>query len=62
MQELSGQVSRRPLFCTHGSDVTSQVLSEEKMAGVCSSRDWGGKAGIFLGLGVFLSKGNTGEC
>lgn len=41
--------------------MTSRVLSEEKMAGVCSNRDWGGKAGIFLGLGVFLGKGNTGE-
>jgi hypothetical protein len=31
------------------------------MAAACSNRDWGGKAGIFLGLGVLLGKGNTGE-
>lgn len=48
-------------LCSVPFSVTSRVVAREKMAAVCSSRDWGGKAGILLGLGVFLGKGNTGE-
>jgi hypothetical protein len=31
------------------------------MAALGSGRDWGGKARLLLGLGVFLGEGNSGE-
>lgn len=31
------------------------------MAAVGSSPDWGGKASLLVGLGVFLGQGNSGE-
>jgi len=31
------------------------------MAALGSNHDWGGKAGLLLGLGVFLGQGNSGE-
>lgn len=31
------------------------------MAALASDGDWGGKARLLLGLGVFLGEGNSGE-
>jgi hypothetical protein len=36
-------------------------MSEKKMASLGSNRDWGGKASLLLGLGVFLGQGDSGE-